>query len=640
MFICRACCRRALSSTLVTHPIPSRLCSASQATNAFRSLDSSRNLATAAATTPNAALPRENEATSVSTTNSRDKAIRWKVKKHLEFLDNNYKIAEHVERTLEREDYDEALLLVREATRKGDVTVSWNHLIGYLMRKQRLHAAVKLYNEMKKRDQMPNAQTYTILFRGFANSDHPTLAVSEAVRIYHTMMTSKRLQPNVIHMNAVLEVCGRAGDMDSLFSIVSTADEKLRSPDNRTYTIILNSLRPKIPTHRLPRRKPEEEEDEAEPDAERDPAVAADMAVINQAKAIWEEVITRWRKAKIIIDERLVCAMGRLLRHGGREENDEILDLVEQTMDIPRQDKVSASLPSQERPQPSEEADRPTQVIRKIKEHGRNGPKPRPVGYAVPGNNTLSLILESLRATRKTTLGPRYWDLFVNEYKVRPDKENYASYLRLLRVGHNSTKTADIIQEIPPAMLTPKTFRIGLSCCVRDNLNKHAFANATRVFRAMKALRVPDPMAMRLYLQATRANFRPVTANLSEVDGKFALGRQIAIALDNMWEPFGTLTRSFSFSSIVTCSPEEAWQRSSNEQMEAMAVAKRMVAAMDFVVTEEAADARVIKQLRTRRNILNRYVVMYNDRIHKMENKIKSLERVDVDEGASESRVI
>lgn len=483
---------------------------------------------------------------------------------------------------------------------------------------------------------MPNAQTYTILFRGFANSDHPRLAVSEAIRIYHTMMTSKRLQPNIIHLNAVLEVCGRAGDMDSLFSIVSTADEKLRSPDSRTYTIILNSLRPKIPTHRLPRRKPEEEEeeDEAEVDAEREPAAAAEMSIINQAKAIWEEVIAKWRKAKLIIDERLVCAMGRLLRHGGREENDEIMDLVEQTMNIPRQDKVTASLPGTGRAQLAEEAGRPAQAT--VKTQHRKGSKRGPAVHAVPGSNTLSLILESLRATRKTTLGPKYWDLFVNEYEVQPDKENYHSYLRLLRVGHNSTKTADIIPQMPPSMLTPKTFRIGLSCCVKDNLNKHAFANATRVFKAMKALRFPDAMAMRLYLQATRANYRPVTANMSQVDGKFALGRQISIALDNMWEPFGTLTRSFSFSSVATRSPEEMWERTSNEQMEAMAVAKRMVAAMDFVVTEAAAEPKVIKQMRTRRNILNRYVMMFNDRRHKMEDKIKSLEELERDEVASD----
>ncbi len=63
---------------------------------------------------------------------------------------------------------------------------------------------------MKKRGQPPNAQTYTILFRGFAKSQHPTLAVSEAVRIYTTMLDSPRLPLNTIHLNAVLEVCARA----------------------------------------------------------------------------------------------------------------------------------------------------------------------------------------------------------------------------------------------------------------------------------------------------------------------------------------------------------------------------------------------------------------------------------------------
>jgi pentatricopeptide repeat protein len=107
-----------------------------------------KRFATSEASTASVAAAKEDETTSLSTT-SREKAIRWKVKKHLEYLENDYKIAEHVERTLERGDYDEALLLVREASRKTNVVVSWNHLIDYLMQKQRLHAAVKLYNEVR-----------------------------------------------------------------------------------------------------------------------------------------------------------------------------------------------------------------------------------------------------------------------------------------------------------------------------------------------------------------------------------------------------------------------------------------------------------------------------------------------------------
>lgn len=487
---------------------------------------------------------------------------------------------------------------------------------------------------------MPNAQTYTILFRGFAKSEHPKLAVSEAVRIYHSMLNSQRLQPNIIHMNAVLDVCRAAGDLDSLWSIVSTADDKLRSPDDRTYTIILIALRPKIPTYRLRMERPTEEEDDPEADVGGEAVGAANMAVINQAKAIWEEVIGKWRKAKLVIDERLVCAMGRMLLHGGREENDEILDLVEQTMCIPRQDKVTGSLPLDDRPKPVPAAGQPSQSVVKAgresldRAWSRIKGKPRPADYAVPGTNTLSLILESIRATRKTSLGPKYWDLFVNDFKVEPDQENYHTFLRLLRVGNASTRTADVIQSMPVSMLMPKTFRISLSCCVRDNLNRHAFANATRIFKAMKGLRHPDAMAMRLYLQAARANFRPLTANMSEMDGKLALGRQITIALDNMWEPFGTLTRSFSFSSRPTHSPEEAWERNGNEQMEAMALAKKMVAAMDFVVTEGAAEDDVIKQMKPRRNVLNRYVTMFLERRQKMERSTKFLGEVEDENNA------
>ncbi|KAB5557971.1 hypothetical protein GE09DRAFT_1117318 [Coniochaeta sp. 2T2.1] len=648
MFICRACWRKALSRTPATHATAGRLSLAPRASSALRTVDR-RYLATAAVSTRTAAT-REAYDGALETTglsDSRDKAIRWKVKKHLEYLDNNFKIAEHVERTLERGEYDEALLLVREASRDGDLVVSWNHLIDYLMRNQRLHAAVKLYNEMKKRNQLPNAQTYTILFRGFAMSDHPKLAVSEAVRIYNTMMKSTRFKPNIIHMNAVLQVCGRAGDMDSLFSIVSTGDDRARSPDNRTYTTILNSLRPKIPIHRLPRPKPEEEEETEEVKEEQDGADPRDMAVVNQAKAIWEEVIAKWRKAKVVIDEPLVCAMGRILCHGGRAENDEILDLVEQTMNIPRQDKLPASLPTPTQGQ-SGSAEPTTTPVKPVIRHKnqQRGPKRAPTEYAIPGNSTLSLILESLRSSRKTTLGPKYWNVLVNEHNVEPDKENYMSYLRLLRSGHNSTKTADIIQQMPTSMLAPKTFRIGLSCCVKDNLNKHAFANATRIFKEMKKLRTPDAMSMRLYLQATRANFRPVTANMTKAEGKFALAKQICIALDNMWEPFGTLTRSFSFSSLRTRSPEELFEPQSNDQAEAMAVGKRMVAAMDFVVTENAADRDVIKQLRARRNILNRYVVMYNERlhghterIHGQKERMPSFEELETDEKASKAPV-
>lgn len=145
----------------------------------LRSLDQ-RRLATTAVSTQKAGLPKEDGSSAV-TTPSREKAIRWKVKKHLEYLDNNFKIAEHVERTLERGDYDEALLLVREASRKGDVVVSWNHLIGYLMRNQRLHAAVKIYNEVCST--VPAACRTRLLTTG--TTDEEARPDAECANVYH-----------------------------------------------------------------------------------------------------------------------------------------------------------------------------------------------------------------------------------------------------------------------------------------------------------------------------------------------------------------------------------------------------------------------------------------------------------------------
>ena len=98
---------------------------------------------------------------------------------------------------------------------------------------------------MKKRAQQPNAQTFTIIFRGCALSQHPKVAVSEAVKLYQNMLSVGRIKPNTIHLNAVLQVCAKASDLESMFSILTSSDDPLRSPNNLTYTTILNALRRK-----------------------------------------------------------------------------------------------------------------------------------------------------------------------------------------------------------------------------------------------------------------------------------------------------------------------------------------------------------------------------------------------------------
>lgn len=74
--------------------------------------------------------------------------LRRTVKKHLSNSSDPYIIAQHVETILKKDQYDEALLLTQQASKDQNVVVAWNHLIGYQLEKQRLKAAMKLYNDV------------------------------------------------------------------------------------------------------------------------------------------------------------------------------------------------------------------------------------------------------------------------------------------------------------------------------------------------------------------------------------------------------------------------------------------------------------------------------------------------------------
>lgn len=65
------------------------------------------------------------------------------------YLQNPYKLAIAVRQRLDKDRYAEAVMLARRASKDGQVVVSWNYLIDYLFKKQRLQAAIKLFNEVR-----------------------------------------------------------------------------------------------------------------------------------------------------------------------------------------------------------------------------------------------------------------------------------------------------------------------------------------------------------------------------------------------------------------------------------------------------------------------------------------------------------
>ncbi|KAJ9151741.1 Pentatricopeptide repeat protein [Pleurostoma richardsiae] len=589
MFLCRSCARRA--SAALSHKvsaaevralgISSTTVRRNHAAPAFTKLEEA-----AAAAGEDAGQTDQSLAVTKDSKRG-EKQLAWVVRKHLEHMKDPYKIAQHVENTLRKDRFEEALAVTREASKGAQCVVSWNHLIEYHLQHQRLHAGIKLYNEMKKRAQRPNAQTYTIIFKGCAESNHPKLAVSEALRIYHNMMNDQRLQPNSIHLNAVLRVCASAEDLESMFTLLQTADNPSRQPTAFTYTIILNALRYQWTKPRQPASVALSEED-----VKRQKAVA-----IRRARSIWEEVIRRWRNGQLVIDEELMCAMGRVLLMGETADSKDILALVKQVMNIEVLDGADH-----------------TSVEGLMKQLQTTTLAAR----AAPGKNTLSLVMQALAKTRETSLAPKYWDTFTKTYGVVPDSENWLRYLTVLYLGKASGKTAQVISDMPREFLLPKTFELAFKTCVRDNLNENAFDNANKIFDRMSStLKAPFPPALRLYLQAATGNhrkFRVMEQNGEPERAKFALGRQISGAVERLWEPMRLATKQFSFPDVDAKSPQQEWQMLYKERMDAVTLVRRVIAATDKIITEGMADPRVVSVLKTRRNILNRYVVRFLER--------------------------
>jgi hypothetical protein len=477
---------------------------------------------------------------------------------------------------------------------------------------------------MKKRAQVPNARTYTIIFRGCAISPHPKLAVSHATRIYNFMLKYGALKPNTIHMNAVLEVCARAGDLESLFTILATANTAHRSPDSYTYTIVLNALRYEVERVQANNLGLADEEVQREIQTN-----------VQRGRALWTDVMTNWRNARLVLDEHLVVAMGRLLSMGNYNDNQGVFELLEQTMEIPRLDLNTVHLPHIPSSEPSADGEAHSSQTTSPDGDSSSGSGsgsaspmssvPRPLGkvpiYAQPGNKTLSLVLTTLTNVRKTSKAYKYWSYLTRLRNVKPDAENYFVYLRALGAGHASERVAQLIEEMPRGLLSFITFRRAFATCVHDSLNQNAFDNACRIFDVMiNTQRYADPLSMRLFLQVARgstrhfyedvpqstsesmdaqsanpnpADFRASSASstpppLSPAMAKAlrAHGRQITTALDRMWQPYRIVSSSLSYPNPTeppTTSPEELHARQRGNMQEIMATGRRMIAAIDRV---------------------------------------------------------
>lgn len=377
--------------------------------------------------------------------------------------------------------------------------------------------------QMKKRAQLPDAHTFTTLFRGLSWHSKFPLSVTRALSIYHSMYADNSpVRPSIIHTNAVLKVCALAGDMDALLGVAARLPPRGNAaPNNLTFTTILNAIR--------------SDAFEAERGERRTPVkMKKQTQAVAQGRRLWEEIRERWERGDIYVDEELVCAMGRLLLIGNDDkECDDILSLVEQTMGLPRQvprigepgrraprrgnqvfDVPEDDLPSldemvsvpQEGTSESEDPSGPESDPFACLPHG----PPSSQAAVRPGRNTLSLLLDACVRVHMVRAAQNYWGLLTDpagSYKISPDTDNYHMYLRLLRVQRASKLAVELVDDMrrgalgPKVTLEVKTFRIALSCCVRDKQNRNAIAHAAKLVRLMiDTLSYPDARALGMYL--------------------------------------------------------------------------------------------------------------------------------------------
>lgn len=466
---------------------------------------------------------------------------------------------------------------------------------------------------MKKRAQLPNAQTYTIIFRGCAESKHPLLAVSEAFKIYNAMLASSRLKPNQIHLNAMLELCARAQDIETLFTVLRSANGQ-RTPNNLTYTIILNALRYQRSNQIYPN------EDKKEKKAAVDASIAT---TISRSKLVWDEVITRWKNGEIVMDEELMCAMGRVLLLGGASETDSILAIVGEVFGItklrdgepgfvnPAAQKAAQSKIAGKPQEPAKpkRIEKPEQFEELDKGEDFDSTRPKDTGYAQPlptpdvpagpmakakmaGNNTLSLVMRALAQAKRTKLAARYWDYLLQTHNIVPDRRNYRDYIDCLSTGAACGKAARVLVSMPNAIADGNLYRRGVLLCHWDSFNEKAFENATLIHNAMvRKLRVPDTRCMKLYLHVAMTSYRKFEDKEkfpNEREGKKAHAVQISTALEQVWEPMRRVTADLGYSGVATMSatPKEAWQRLHPRREETIEVARKFVAASDKMLSQ------------------------------------------------------
>ena len=478
------------------------------------------------------------------TPEARGTEVERAMRKEAKYLVDPLKLAHGVLDKLRENKLEEALELVRASDRandgKGmDNIVSWNHILDWLMGQGAPGGAWIVYNEMKKRGHKPEAQTYTIMLRGYRQNVKKPNAVQQAISVYDSMSAANSaVTPNTIHTNALLNVCARAHDVDSLWKVAGKLpDRGPGAPDNVTFTTILQGLSAEIQKRAVDRG--------GRMGSDFDPQPLFN-GVITDARKLWLDITARWRKGQLYVDESLVCAMGRLLMLSDDKQTlNDVLNLVHQTMNIPKMPEAAGGDLSMETlgldglntdEQRPSTIDVPARSTGGLVSSSIQADAANTSVHAAPGTNTLSMLIETATSLREVKLGKYYWDLLTSQngpYQVVPDHQNIMAYMRLLRVSRASRAVLDLLreersEELQSSLMVRGTFVIAMSTCLRDKNNPNVFETASRIMDLMQESNDKDerddsssmgqklrfsPKVLRMYLEIAIATTKGINGD-------------------------------------------------------------------------------------------------------------------------------
>jgi pentatricopeptide repeat protein len=438
------------------------------------------------------------------------RAMRKALQEELKWLTDPLKFANHVEYTLRCEKPEKALELCRMASTKMDCVVAWNHCIDWHLKHGKHQDARKIFNEMKKRRQFPDSYTHSIMLRGLRpqlavklSQDQTDDYVTAAVSIYHSMWSpTSRVQPTIVHTNAVLRTATYASTLDAFWGIVAQIPEEgPGAADHVAYDTILEAIRQEAG-------KMENSEENRRHEAKNR------LQAVNHGRRVWLEVIGKWREGIIKMDEDLVGSMARLLLISPRIQDwDDVLTLVEQTTNIPRQwppigdpDRKVGHV--QDGSRWLEEADRTSESAEKDTMYTLGAKAVQPISFppeatvnsrkspfVTPGNEILSVVIDACSRMRTPSAAAKYWETFIDEpYNLIPDVANFRALLRLHYQNRSEFRATKMITDVLPRTDFRQMrlfYRLAVETCLRNTKSHHALPSARRIVETMEQMLGP-----------------------------------------------------------------------------------------------------------------------------------------------------